>query len=242
MKLDLSCGSHIRGNVPPGNALIRAITGEGVVSIMGKSLFAQSSTLILLAAASFLAACGSEAPVDTDPATGEAADAETIRLQEYCKATMDCEGGNPAAIHHVCMVAPIPFGMMLCEGNNEKSVNACVAAIHTFRNTASAYECEPQYETLTNCLLDKSVCRDATFDQSACKPEMKGLVSCVDKASGNHANVPQLPDSMDSCEALASACKGCSNENLSQQCAQIAQIGDDGTCVQALTTVQQSCR
>ncbi|MFO0761396.1 MAG: hypothetical protein U0359_33265 [Byssovorax sp.] len=210
---------------------------------MGKRFFERAFGMILLVGGGLLiGACGAEAPSDPEPATGEASDAETIRLQNYCKATMECEGANPNAIHHVCMVAPIPFGMMLCEGANEKSVNACVAAVHTFRDTAAAYDCSTPFQALTNCLIDKSVCVDATFDQSACKAEMKGLTSCVDKASANHASVPQLPNTMTSCEALGEACKACSNDSLVLQCKQVSSIGDDGTCAQALSAVRQSCQ
>ncbi len=172
------------------------------------------------------------------------AESLSLRAQfpDYCQASTDCEGNSPDPVHHVCMVSPIPFGMMLCQGSNESAKKACVASTETFQDEARAYGCTEPFNALANCLITKSVCRNQTYDQSACEPQMKVFTQCVDKASGNHAGVVPLAGQTTQCSELMTTCADCTHIGLRMQCQQIANIGDDGTCSQALTAVIQSCR
>lgn len=159
----------------------------------------------------------------------------------YCQATMRCEGDNPSAIHHVCMMGPIPFGMMLCEGNNARSVNACVAATETFRNEAEAFGCASEFSTMFRCLNARSTCSRHEFDQSACRGEIRAMTSCVNAASGTHAAVAAHDSAEASCAQLAATCASCGDPALGARCRDVSSIGDDGTCAQALSVVRQTC-
>jgi hypothetical protein len=159
----------------------------------------------------------------------------------YCQATMRCEGDNPSTIHHVCMMAPIPFGMMLCEGNNARSVNACVAATETFRNEAEAFGCADQFSTMFRCLNERSTCTRHEFDQSACRDQIRAMTSCVNAASGTRAAVSAHDNQEASCAQLAAACASCGDPALGARCRDVSSIGDDGTCAQALSVVRQTC-
>lgn len=191
---------------------------------------------VLLIVASFGASCRNAPPA--------AASTDDIRADfpAYCRATMECEGDNASAIHHVCMMAPIPFGMMLCEGNNARSVNACVAATETFRNEAVSYGCDGEFATLFRCLHTRSTCARNEFDQSPCRTEIRAMTSCVNAASGTRAAVATHATASNSCAALSTACASCGSAALGEQCRRVTSTGDDGTCAQALTVVQQTCR
>ncbi len=159
----------------------------------------------------------------------------------YCQNTMRCEGDNPSAIHHVCMMGPIPFGMMLCEGNNARSVNACVAATETFRSEAEAFGCADEFSTMFRCLNERSTCTRHEFDQSACRSQIRAMTSCVNAASGTHAAVSSHDNQEPSCAQLSTVCASCGDPNLNARCRAVSSIGDDGTCAQALSVVRQSC-
>lgn len=164
------------------------------------------------------------------------------KFPDYCQASTDCEANSPDPTHHVCMISPIPFGMMLCQGSNQKARNACVASTETFQDEARAYGCTTEFNGLATCLIEKSVCHNQTYDQRPCEPQMKVFTSCVDKASGNHAGVVQIADQTTQCGMLMTTCNDCSSIGLRMECQRIANIADDGTCSQALTAVLQSCR
>lgn len=159
----------------------------------------------------------------------------------YCQNTMACEGENPNAVHHVCMMAPIPFGMMLCEGNNARAKNACVAAAETFRNEADAFGCSGEFSAMFRCLHQRSTCSRNEFDQSPCRGEIRAMTSCVNAASGTHAAVSGADSTENTCALLTSACAACNSPGLGAQCRTVASIGDDGTCAQALAVVRQTC-
>ncbi|HVH44963.1 MAG TPA: hypothetical protein VM925_21565 [Labilithrix sp.] len=70
-----------------------------------------------------------------------------------------------------------------CSGGNDKDVDACVEAFRAQEKVASAYDCDSQWDTVSNC-LDTATCKDRRLDTSACEAQVKALSDCQKAATG----------------------------------------------------------
>jgi hypothetical protein len=71
-----------------------------------------------------------------------------------------------------------------CEGGNDKDKDACVDQLEGEEDIADDYDCGDQFDKVTKCLKDNSVCTDGVYSEGTrCDTEETAYITCVDAAS-----------------------------------------------------------
>ena len=71
-----------------------------------------------------------------------------------------------------------------CRGGNDADIDACVEELRASENVASAYDCDNQFDDLSDCIKN-AFCNTTTkrLDLSACRTQSEALSNCQKAAS-----------------------------------------------------------